>query len=75
MSDNEQVGHMQLRGRNSKQPHQNVTLNLSSVLFKPSAPDNLLSLDALENVGWTLKCGLRDSGRVAWLGCSKDTCK
>lgn len=67
ITDNERVGNVQIRAVNNKQPHQELPLQLQNVLLKPSAPDNLLSLDALENAGWTLKTGQRDSQRVAWI--------
>ncbi|KAE9351179.1 hypothetical protein PF008_g6079 [Phytophthora fragariae] len=67
VSGEEKVGKVQLSIRNNKQPHQDVYLQLDCVLYKPSAPDNLLSLDLLEKAGWNLKTGLADSQRVAWL--------
>ncbi|KAE8989640.1 hypothetical protein PR001_g21721 [Phytophthora rubi] len=67
ITDNERVGNVHIRVVNNKQTHQEVPLQLQNVLLKPSAPDNLLSLDALENAGWTLKTGQRDSQRVAWI--------
>lgn len=67
VSDDEQTGNVHLRVVNSKQPHQELSLQFRNVLFKPNAPDNLLSLDLLEKNGWTVKFGRRDSHRVAWL--------
>ncbi|OWZ08977.1 hypothetical protein PHMEG_00018398 [Phytophthora megakarya] len=67
ISDNERIGNVQLRVVNNKQPHQEVVLQLEKVLHKPSAPDNLLSLDALENNGWTIRFGFCDSERAAWI--------
>ncbi|GMF23407.1 unnamed protein product [Phytophthora fragariaefolia] len=67
VSVDEKVGNVQLTIRNNKQPHQDVSLRLDSVLYKPSAPDNLLSLDLLEKAGWHFKTGFTDSQRVAWL--------
>ncbi|KAE9198903.1 hypothetical protein PF002_g6981 [Phytophthora fragariae] len=67
ISGGEKVGNVQIRVRNNKQPHQDVSLQLEQVLYKPSAPDNLLSLDVMEKDCWNLKTGFRDSQRVAWL--------
>ena len=44
MSDQDKVGHVQLQVQNNRQPHQNALLQIRHVLYKPSAPDNLLSL-------------------------------
>ncbi|GMF18004.1 unnamed protein product [Phytophthora fragariaefolia] len=63
----EQVDNVRLTVRNNKQPHQDVSLRIDSVLYKPSAPDNLLSLGLLEKAGWNFKTGFADSQRVAWL--------
>ena len=51
VSDGNNVGSVQLQLRNDKQPHQDVMLKMRNVLYKPSAPDNLLSLDQLEHDG------------------------
>ncbi|GMF24220.1 unnamed protein product [Phytophthora fragariaefolia] len=67
VSVDEKVGNVQLTIRNNKQPHQDVSLQLDSVLYKPSAPDNRLSLDLLEKAGCNFKTGFTDSQRVAWL--------
>ncbi|KAE8986047.1 hypothetical protein PR002_g22463 [Phytophthora rubi] len=67
VSGDEKVGKVQLSIRNNKQPQQDVSLQLDCVLYKPSAPDNLLSLNLLEKAGWNLKTGLVDSQCVAWL--------
>ncbi|GMF39837.1 unnamed protein product [Phytophthora fragariaefolia] len=67
VTDNERVGNGHLRVRNTNQPHQDVMLQMQNVLLKPSAPDNLLSLDALEKAGWTLKTGKQGSDRIAWI--------
>eukprot|EP00644_Phytophthora_capsici_P014768 jgi/Phyca11/573417/estExt2_Genewise1.C_PHYCAscaffold_530191 len=66
-TDNEKVGNVHLRVVNDKQPHQEIPLELKSVLYKQSAPDNLLSLDMLQSSGWEVKLGYRDSQRVAWM--------
>ncbi|POM60868.1 LOW QUALITY PROTEIN: Reverse transcriptase family protein, partial [Phytophthora palmivora] len=71
ISGDEKVGKVQLQIKNSKQPHQDVVLKLKNVLFKTSAPDNLLSLDVMEKDGWNWKTGFRDSRRVAWLSKGK----
>ncbi|OWY94316.1 polyprotein [Phytophthora megakarya] len=51
VSDDERTGNVHLRVVNSKQPHQDLSLHFRNVLYKPGAPDNLLSLDLLEADG------------------------
>ena len=51
VSDENKVESVQLQLRNNKQPHHDAMLKIRNVLYKPSAPDTLLSLDQLEHDG------------------------
>ncbi|KAE8960665.1 hypothetical protein PR002_g30139 [Phytophthora rubi] len=65
--EDEYVGDVTLRMTDNKKPHAELKLPFTNVLFSPTAPDNLLSMDTLERDGWVVKFGFINSQRVCWL--------
>ncbi|KAE9070628.1 hypothetical protein PF007_g26875 [Phytophthora fragariae] len=65
--EDEYVGDVTLRVTDNKKPHAELKLPFTNVLFSPTAPDNLLSMDTLERDGWVVKFGFINSQRVCWL--------